>query len=267
MISGNTHVVAIVADPVAHVRTPQAFNAFVQAQGIDAVMVPFHVKPDGFEAFMAAVAHIDNLRGLIITIPYKETVVASCSSLTESAKRIGAVNIVRFGKEAETGNRVITGHNLDGEGFVGGLVREGYRFAGKRVYMAGAGGAAKAIAHSLADHGVASLGIYNRNTERAAQLIQQLRTYYPHIDFHVADDCPKDYALALNATSLGLGEQDSLPFRLSALPVTTLVAEVVMKVNMTPLLVQAQQRAMPIHFGHHMVDVQIERMAEFLGLY
>lgn len=267
MISGNTHVVAIVADPIAHVRTPQAFNAFVQAQGIDAVMVPFHVRPDGFEAFMASAGRIETLRGLIITIPYKETVVASCTSLTESATRIGAVNIIRFEQGSGTSRREITGHNLDGEGFVGGLVREGYRFTGKRVYMAGAGGAAKAIAHSLADHGVAALGIYNRNAERAAQLIQQLRTYYPHIDFHVADDCPQDYALALNATSLGLGEQDSLPFQLSALPVTTLIAEVVMKVKMTPLLAQAQQRAMPIHFGHHMVDVQIERMAGFLGLY
>lgn len=266
MITGNTRVVAIIADPITHVRTPQAFNTLMAERGADAVMVPFHVKPEDFEAFISHVSLIQSLCGLVITIPYKEAVVSCCTGLTDAVKRIGAANIVRIDSAQVAGQREKIGHNLDGEGFVGGLVRQGYRFDGKRVYLAGAGGAAKAIAHALAEHGVASIGIYNRNSVRAEQLIAQLQACYPHIDAHLATARPDNYTLAVNSTSLGLGEQDAIPFDIDALAAGTVVAEVVMKIRVTPLLARAQQRGLNIHFGHHMMDAQIERMGIFLGL-
>lgn len=262
MITGSTRILGIVADPIAHVRTPERLNALLQQRGCDAVLVPLHVQPTDFAAFIATLPAIRNFAGLVVTIPYKESVLAHCTELTEPARRIGAVNVVRV----DAARGALLGGNLDGEGFVHGLLGAGHAVAGQRVYLAGAGGAAKAVAHALAEHGVVALGIHNRNESRARQLVEELKAHYPQLDAHVADDLPERYSLAVNCTSLGLKPGDALPFRLERLPVDARVAEVVMSPDITPLLAAARERGHPLHLGRHMIDAQIERMVQFFGL-
>lgn len=263
MINGKTSVIGIVADPISHVKTPQVFNAFMKLHDRDAIMVPFHVKVQDFPAFMAAIPSIRNVIGLVITLPYKEAVLPYCTSLTDETLRVGAANVVKIGHEP----RSLKGANFDGEGFVGGLIAQGCSIEGQRVYIAGAGGAAKAIAHALARHGAAAIGIYNRTESRAEQLVQCLHTHYPMLEAQIACGLPDQYTLAINSTSLGLKEGDALPFDISALPKTTLIAEVVMKMDLTPLLSVAKDRGHEIHFGRHMVAAQIELMARFLEVF
>ncbi len=266
MISGATRVVAIIADPIGHVRTPQAFNALMQQRQCDAVMVPFNVKPDDFPAFMVAIPTIQSLVGLVVTIPYKEIILPYCTDLTDAARRVGAVNVVKFGDGASGAQRSRTGSNFDGVGFAGGLLAQGHVVAGQRVYIAGAGGAAKAVAHALAEQGAAAIGVYNRTEARAVQLVDELRQYYPQLDAHLASPTPDNYTLAVNSTSLGLKPGDALPFAVNRLPDTAVVAEVVMSADLTPLLASAQHRGLSVHFGRHMMAVQLDRIAQFLGL-
>lgn len=264
-ITGNTKVVAIIADPIGHVRTPPAFNALMAQHEVDAVMVPFNVRPEHFAQFIAAAPLIQSLVGLVVTIPYKEIILEHCTALTESAQRMGAVNIVRFEDQPEGGRRLL-GSNFDGIGFVGGLLAQGHALKGRRVYIAGAGGAAKAIVHALAGESVAAIGIYNRSAARAEQLVRELRQCYPKLDTHLADATPQDYTLAINSTSLGLQASDPLPFAPDGLPPGAVVAEVVMKTDITPLLAKAGACGFAVHLGRHMMEVQIERMGQFLSL-
>lgn len=269
-INGKTRVVAIVADPIGHVRTPQALNAWIAARGIDAVMVPFHVRPRDFAAFMASAPLIENLVGLVVTIPYKESVLPYCTELSDAARRVGAVNVVRFGPadndNKDNNARVLHGANFDGDGFVGGLLAQGHAVAGRRVYLAGAGGAGKAIAHALAASSVAELSIYNRNTARAEELQNSLRLNHPALTVRLADATPSGCDIAINATSLGLQADDALPFSVDALASGAVVAEAVMKTDLTPLLARAEGRGLAVHFGRHMLAVQLDRMGQFLGL-
>lgn len=262
MINGQTRLIGIVADPIGHVRTPERFNAFIQDRACNAVLVPFHVRPEDFAGFVAGLPALLNLAGMVVTIPYKETVLPYCTHLTTAAERIGAVNVMRIDHASKT----VTGTNLDGEGFVQGLIGQGHAIRGQRAYLAGAGGAGKAVAHALAQHGVAAIGIYNRTQSRAAQLVEDLRAHYPQLDAHLADAMPDNYTLAVNSTSLGLKQGDAFPFGLDRLPAGTLVAEIVMSQDMTPLLIAAETRGHSIHFGRHMVDAQIDQMARFFGL-
>ncbi|MNO77845.1 Shikimate dehydrogenase [compost metagenome] len=234
----------------------------MQELGCNAVLVPFHVRPENFSAFITGLPAMCNLAGLVVTIPYKESVLPLCTELTDAARKIGAVNVLRI--DHETG--ALVGANLDGEGFVGGLLALGHSIRGRDIYIAGAGGAAKAIAHALANHGAASIGIYNRTESRSQQLVQELRARHPQLLVEVAGSAPEHCSLAVNATSLGLKPGDGLPFELDRLPVGALVAEVVMNPDMTPLLQAAAERGHPVHLGRHMVDAQIEAMARFFGL-
>ena len=103
-----------------------------------------------------------NLGGLVVTVPHKEQAAVPCDEITPAARLIGAVNAIRLrdGK--------LAGGNFDGLGFVAGLRAQGHEPAGRRVYLAGLGGAGKAIACALAEAGPARLDLYNRSPNAPA---------------------------------------------------------------------------------------------------
>lgn len=259
-ITGRTRLFAIVADPIGHVRTPQVFNARFAARGTDAVLVPFHVDaaglPEAFRAFRA----MKNLGGLIVTVPHKTAAVALCDAVGETGRAVGAVNTIR----REPDGRLVA-DMFDGEGFLAGLRAEGIEPGGRRVYLAGAGGAANAIAFALARAGVARLTVANRTARKAEELVARLRERFAGLDAAVGDPSPAGHDLVVNATSLGLRPDDPLPLDAAGLAPGATVAEIIMKPERTALLLEAAGRGCRVHLGRHMLDCQIELMARFMG--
>lgn len=258
-ITGNTRVFGIVADPIAQVRTPEVLNAYFTAHGIDAVMVPLHVPAAGLAQAWQGMRAMRNLGGWIVTVPHKNAVASLCDALGPAASVIGAVNAVR---RLDDGRLV--GDMFDGAGFVGGLRGQGHDPAGRSVLLVGAGGAAAAIAHALAQAGVGRLGIANRTLARADEIAQRVRQAFPDADVQACDADPRGYDMVVNATSLGMRPDDALPLDVNLLDARTLVAEIIMKPAETPLLQVAKQRGCPIHAGRHMLDAQAALMARFL---
>ena len=66
-----TQLFAIVGDPVAQVRSPEVFNRLFDERGVDAVMVPMLVRPSEFAASLSGLRKVENLAGLIVTVPHK----------------------------------------------------------------------------------------------------------------------------------------------------------------------------------------------------
>ncbi|MDF8363948.1 shikimate dehydrogenase family protein [Achromobacter anxifer] len=259
-ITGSTTVFAIAADPIAHVKTPQRLNALLRERGVDAVMVPFHVAPDALSGLFAGIRGLANLGGIVVTVPHKENAAALCDALTPSAQLSGAANAVRLR------DGVLTGGNFDGLGFVAGLRSQGHDPAGRHVYLAGLGGAGKAIACAIADAGPASLRLYNRSADKAASFAAHLGRQYPGLAISVASAAPEACDIAINATSLGLNDTDPLPFQLDALAAGTVVADAVMSRVDTPLLRAAAARGCRTHPGLYMLEGQIAEIARFLGI-
>lgn len=259
LITGNTRVFGIIADPVAQVRTPEILNAHFAAQGIDAVMVPLHVPAADLAQALDGLRTMRNFGGMIVTVPHKNAAAGLCASLGPTAAIVGAANALR--READGS---FVGDMFDGEGFVEGLRSQGRDPAGKRVLMVGAGGAAGAIAYALAKAGVASLDIANRTRERAEEIAQRVREALPGARVQAADADSRGYGMVVNATSLGMRPDDPLPLDVERLEPSTLVAEIIMKPPMTALLLAARQRGCAIHEGRHMLDAQASLMARFL---
>jgi shikimate dehydrogenase len=258
-ISGSTRLFYIVGHPIAQVRTPQVVNTWLQRQDLNAVMVPTHVKPDGLRTVFEAFRHMQNLDGFIVTVPHKTDALALCDEVTPAAQAIGAVNTVR-----RTSDGRLVGDMFDGRGFIAGLQSQGHELAGKTVLIVGAGGAAAAIAHAFAAAGVQRLSISNRTHNKAKEMADRVRVHHPNIIIDAADIDPTGYDIVVNATSLGMGEGDPLPFDVEKLSVNTLVAEVIMTPEMTPLLYAAQKRGCPIHLGRHMLEHQSLLMCQYM---
>lgn len=259
MISGATRLFAILGDPVLQVRTPELFNALMASRGADAVMVPVQVGSADLAAVVAGLRRMENLSGFIVTVPHKTAMPALCDAVSAAAAAVGAVNAVR-----RHPNGRLEGAILDGIGFVKGLERAGLSPRGRSVFMAGAGGAARAIAFALAEAGAARLGICNRTAARVQELRERLVRSGHGIEVVDAAD-PAGWDLVVNATSLGMAAGDPLPLDPSRLSPAQAVAEIIMKPPLTPLLLAARERGCEIVTGAPMLECQIELMADAMG--
>jgi shikimate dehydrogenase len=259
MITGTTRLYAIIGDPIAHVRTPMAFNDYFSARNIDAVCLPVHIGRDDLPKGWAGLKSIANLDGFIVTAPHKAESARLCDSLEGVHTKV--VNTVRREPDGS-----FSGTLLDGRGFVSGLIKQGHQVSGQRFYVAGAGGAGTALAYALADAGVAALTIHNRTRSKAEKLVADVGAAFPGIDVRVGNADASGHSVVVNATSLGLKPDDGHSFNLTSAHPSALVAEVVMKPDMTPLLIAAEKRGHAIHFGIHMLNSQLDLMMQFLGL-
>lgn len=261
MVAGTARLFAIIGDPVGHVRTPLVFNAYFAEHGIDAICVPIHIRPEDLEAGIAGLKAIANLDGFIVTAPHKARVARMMDKLGLDGELVGAVNTVRREPDGS-----YTGTMLDGHGFVTGLARAGYEVRGKRVYMAGAGGASSALAFALAAAGIKSLTIFNRTRERGEALIARVKAAFPDVEVAFGTRDPRGHDLTVNATPLGLEPHDGFSFDVEKVEPPMLVAEVLMKPETTALLHAAAAKGCRIHRGKHMLDGQRDLMMAYFGL-
>ena len=259
MITGKTQLFCIIADPIEQVRTPEMLNALLAERGIDGVHVPMHVTAEDLPAVVAGLRGIRNLRGINVTIPHKLAMVDLCDELDRSAALVGAVNIVRRDPDGR-----LIGANLDGSGFVAGLQDAMGPIAGRSTYMAGAGGVARAIGFALAQAGVSRLLIQNRDPAKARALAGAIAQAFPAVAVSAGDAVPDHTDIVVNATSLGMRPNDSLPINIEKLRPPTVVAEVIMKPAVTPLLEAARARGCRIVTGERMFHFQVAGLAEFV---
>ena len=165
-LTKDTRVYGIIADPVAHSKSPLIHNRAFQARRCDAVYVPFLVSSVNLGDWMK-LANALPVCGFSVTIPHKQRIMRYLDTVEPLAKRIGAVNTVwrKAGRWRGT--------NTDVQGLMNPLSRH-LRLAHASVLIAGYGGAARAAAVALADAG-AKLTITGRNMQTAQQLARAVK--------------------------------------------------------------------------------------------
>jgi len=258
-IDGHTRLVPLLAYPSEHVRTPALFNSYCAARGLNAVMFALKVPPAHLQSTWQSLRHIENLAGVVVTIPHKAPVAALVDSLEGAALHMGVCNVARRGADGR-----FVGRMYDGIGFVAGLVSQGIDIRGRRAALFGAGGAGTAIAHALCHQGLAHLHLVNRTQAKAEALARELSALYPNVTVHATLADPSALDLAINGTALGLHAGDALPFDPATLGPATVVAEVVMQPDTTALLQRASDLGLRVHRGVHMVQTQVQLLAEFV---
>jgi shikimate dehydrogenase len=141
-ISPRTRVCAIIGNPVAHSLSPAIHNAAFAALDLDFVYVAFRVED--VASALAGMRALENFRGLSVTIPHKIDVMKHVDHVNDLDRHIGSINTVI------NENGKLLGQGTDGSGALKALTDAGVEIAGKQILMLGAGGAARAIAFTLA---------------------------------------------------------------------------------------------------------------------
>ncbi len=264
-ISGTTKLFVIFAHPAEQVRAPTLFNKKFEELGIDSVMIPIDVPPSHLKDCVYSMRGIKNLRGGVVTIPHKVEIAKLCDKLGAGGKATGAVNAIRFEEDG-----ILHGDNFDGIGFVAGLKDYGHLLKDKKILIVGAGGASRALAVELISEPIKSLNITNRSFEKAKKVVQTIKSVRQTNKINAIEKKHIDYAeydFVINATSLGMKSDDSLPFPIISLRPDCVVCDIIMKPQETKLLSAAKRSGIKVHYGKHMLDYQVSFIADFIGAF
>jgi len=259
-LSGRTRVFAIVGDPITQAGSPRLFNSAFRARSAEAVLIPLEVKDVDLPAIIDAFRRTRNFDGLVITVPHKLAAFSLVDNFSDMASRIGAVNVIR-----KHGGQIF-GDNFDGLGFIAGLSQKGHDLAGKRILIVGAGGAGRAVAHAILDRQPAAIRLFDIDQVRMNDVVVELRDYSDQVVIETGVPDPTGFDMVVNCTSIGMRPEQNYPILIENLDSSTLVADIIVEPDITPLLAAAQSRGCVTHSGIHMLSGQVSAICEFFGI-
>ena len=167
-LSSKTQLCAVIGNPISHSMSPAIHNAGYEALGLDFVYLAFPVED--VQGVLEGMRAIENFRGMSVTIPHKIEVMNYVDEISDVDRSIGSINTVIH----ENGKLI--GLGTDGAGALKALLDNGVTLDGKNVLMLGAGGAARAIAFTLARNTqLAELAILDVNEMLLQGLTADLR--------------------------------------------------------------------------------------------
>lgn len=202
-ISAATRFCCVIGNPIGHSLSPALHNAAFEAVGADFVYTAFRVE--NVPAALAGMRALENFRGMSVTIPHKLAAMQTVDEVAAIDRRIGCINTV-----VNEGGRLI-GFGTDGPGALKALTEAGVSLDGKQVLMLGAGGAARAIAFTLIDHGaLAGLAILDVDAKFRDPLVADLKTaggrnlIAGHLDEAAVREAMAQADLVIHCTPVGM---------------------------------------------------------------
>ena len=240
-----TQIAAVIGDPVSHSLSPRLHNAGFNALGLDWLYVACHV-PEGRGEEAVHDMRVKDFQGLSVTMPHKAAAARAVDQLSPAAVKLGVVNCIR--REGDD----LIGENTDGIGFLDGLrAQTEIEPADLRVVIVGAGGAARSVALTLAEHG-SSIGVCNRTRDSSEELVQLIGGTSSVVEQAAILDAD----LVINATPLGMNEGDPMPIDVNLLGAGQCVVDLIYKPEKTQLLLEAEAKGLRVLNGLGMLLFQ-----------
>jgi shikimate dehydrogenase len=256
-LDGETRLHLIVGDPVAQTKSPAGLTREFAARKVNAICVPVHVTAADFDAVMTAAKRVRNIDGIVVTMPHKFAALRHCDEASARARILGAVNLLH---RVAGGWR---GDMTDGTATVAALRRAGCEPAGRNALVVGAGGAGSAVALALIEADVASLAVADTDAARRDGLLARLAVRVAAAVRAGSAD-PAGFGVVVNATPAGMRPGDPLPVDAARLDPGAVVADLITRPAVTPLLEAARRHGCAIVTGDDMFAVQAGIMADLL---
>ncbi len=244
ILNGETQVYGILGYPVRHSKSPTFQTAAFEALGINAVYVPFHVKPEDLKKAVDGIRAL-SIKGVNVTVPHKEEVIKYVNEISEEVRYIGAANTIK------NTDGYLKAYNTDAYGFIRGL-KELLKIAKKEIkdlifIVLGAGGASRAVLYGLIKEGAQKIYVANRTQERTLKIIEDFSTLNRFISDIIVPISLSDVEnyltesdVIINTTSVGLKEDDKPLFDYEKIMKKHIIVDIIYK--KTSLLKKAEEK-------------------------
>ncbi len=260
-ISGATKVFGIIGQPVKHSLSPMIQNTISSFLNHDNIYTAFPVlEPNKLHQAIQG-AHALGIQGFNVTHPYKQDVISLLTHVDPLALKIGAVNTLKYEDEG------YSGYNTDAQGLYQSLVQHGISLKGQDIIIIGAGGAARAVAMMVADHGANRIYILNRTMNNGKLLAIEVKKHYnidiKYLSLEEWDGLPQS-TICFQTTSLGMGQtKDQAPIEEDGFyeKITTAV-DLIYSPSKTTFLKKAEKQGSYIINGFGMLFYQAVKAYE-----
>ena len=234
--------VGVIGHPLERSLSPVFQQAALDHLRLDIVYEAWPTPDDGLTTRITTLRS-PTVLGANVTIPHKEAVMPLLDEVDGLASRVGAVNTIvnRGGK--------LHGHNTDVVGFMRALREDGgLEPEGRRVLIAGAGGAARAVVAALVEAEAGSISIINRTFNRALALAKNFRNGGVKTSVGAMPDERRSWEFAMrqcdlliNCTPVDSGDSIESPLPLDHIEARHFVYDLIYDPAETPLMAAAKR--------------------------
>ncbi len=217
-INSETRLFGIIGYPIKHSLSPTLHSMLFKKYGLNFVYLAFEILPEKFNLIKDIILTL-NIRGLNVTIPYKEKIIPYLDEIDKLARTIGSVNTI-FNKDGK-----LIGYNTDIYGFTKSL--KGVDIRDEEAILIGCGGVSNPIVVGLSELGVKKVYVYDIDSKKMLKLKENFGTFVIPLKKENLDKVIKDVKVVINATPLGMKEGDTTPINLEVLNKNHIVYDVI----------------------------------------
>ena len=194
----------VIGNPIEHSLSPKLHNHWLKENNIEAIYDKKKLNENELKSIISEVKD-EKINGINVTVPFKKAVIPFLDELSPEAKDTQSVNTIYL----QNGN--VIGHNTDIAGFELAIKYAKFDLNNKKIFILGAGGVSPSIIYALRKMKVSKISLTNRTKEKA----ESLKNLFKDIEI-VEWGERVDFDMIINATSIGLKNEDGLNFDYSA---------------------------------------------------
>ena len=218
----------VIGNPIGHSLSPLLHNYWIKNNNIQAIYEKQKLNVNELEQLVLQVKE-KKIEGINVTVPFKKSVIPFLDELSAEAEKTQSVNTIYLK------NNKIIGHNTDIIGFETSIKKSNYNLLNKEVLILGAGGVVPSIIFALIRMKVSKIKISNRTKEKA----ENIKKLFKDIEIVEWDELP-NFDMIINATSLGLKNEDNINLNFSSVSKNKFFYDVIYNPSETNFLKEAK---------------------------
>ncbi len=218
----------VIGNPINHSLSPKLHNYWLKENNIDAVYDKKKLDENELKNIILEIKE-KKINGINVTVPFKKAVIPFLDELSPEAEDTQSVNTIYLQ------NGITIGHNTDIAGFELAIKYAKYDISNKKIFILGAGGVAPSIIYSLKKMKALKIILSNRTKEKAENLKKLFN------DLEIVDwGKTVDFDMIINATSIGLNNEDEIKIDFSSIGPNKFFYDVIYNPNETIFLKKAK---------------------------
>ena len=226
----------VIGNPIDHSLSPKLHNYWLKNLNIEAIYEKKKLKESDIENIILKIRN-EHISGINVTVPFKKKIIPFLDELTLEANETQSVNTI-----CKVNNKIV-GYNTDVIGFELALKSINYETKGKKVLILGSGGVVPSIIFTLKKMKASKIILSNRTKKNA----EELKKIFPELEIINWGEIT-DFNMIINATSLGLKEDDEIKINYDEIGGNKLFYDLIYNPKQTKFLLKAQE------FGHQTVN-------------
>ena len=234
----------VIGNPVEHSLSPKLHNYWIKVNRINAIYEKKKLNEDEIKDLIVQIKEKE-VCGVNVTVPFKNKVISYLDKLTPESESTQSVNTIYLN------NDHIVGHNTDIYGFEMSIKMTNYNLEGKKILILGSGGVVPSIIFALKKMKVSQITLSNRTREKA----EKLKDLFQDLDIVNWGEVP-NFDMIINATSLGLNQDDRIGIDFSSIGKDKFFYDVIYNSKETHFLKLAREMGNKIENGEKMFIYQ-----------